>query len=113
VVDAASPTLSEQRGEVERVLAEIGAHDIPQILVYNKLDRITPPPRQLQDWVERAPGQAVPRVFVSALQGTGLDVLRALIAQAASIEGLQPPPLAPAADDAGQAAASAALPSAP
>ena len=41
VVDAASPVLQEQRDEVERVLAEIGAAELPQILVFNKLDRWT------------------------------------------------------------------------
>ncbi|MFY7941627.1 MAG: GTPase HflX, partial [Burkholderiaceae bacterium] len=38
VVDAASPALAEQMAEVQRVLASIGAADIPQILVYNKAD---------------------------------------------------------------------------
>jgi GTP-binding protein HflX len=90
VVDAASPNLQEQRQEVERVLAEIGAQDIPQILVYNKLDALDHPPRILVDWIERAPGQAVPRVFISALRGTGLDELRNLIARAAAGEPLSP-----------------------
>ena len=88
VVDAASPVLQEQRDEVERVLAEIGAADVPQIVVYNKLDAMEHLPRQLQDWVQRPGGQWVPRVFVSALKGNGLDLLRDLIARAASPEGL-------------------------
>ncbi len=91
MIDAASPVLQEQRDEVERVLQEIGAGDVPQILVFNKLDRMDPLPRELQDWVERAGGGAVPRVFVSALRGTGLDSLRGLIAAAASEAGLNPP----------------------
>ncbi len=95
VIDAASPVLQEQRDEVERVLAEIGAAEIPQILVFNKLDRMEALPRELQDWVEHAGGAAVPRVFVSALRGTGLENLRALIAQAASPAGLNPPGQAP------------------
>jgi GTPase len=82
VVDAASPLLAEQREEVERVLEEIGAHDIPQVLVFNKLDLIESfqRPVALQDEFERHPGLQVPRVFVSARTGEGLDVLRALIA---------------------------------
>lgn len=120
VIDAASPVLQEQRDEVERVLQEIGAGDVPQILVYNKLDRVDPLPRELQDWVERVGGGAVPRVFVSALRGTGLDTLRGLIAAAASEAGLNPPgespPLALAETDlapvADQAAPDAPLPSA-
>ena len=97
VIDAASPVLQAQRDEVERVLQEIGAGDVPQILVYNKLDRIDPPPRELQDWLERAGGAAVPRVFVSALRATGLDSLRAMIAAAASDAGLNPPGESPTA----------------
>ena len=97
VVDASSPNLQEQRDEVERVLAEIGAHEIPQILVYNKLDAIDPPPRVLHDWIERMPGQRVPRVFVSALRGEGLDALRGLIARAAAGEALSPVESTPSA----------------
>lgn len=95
VVDAASPVLQEQRDEVERVLAEIGAGDVPQILVFNKLDQMDPPPRVLQDWIERPGAAAVPRVFVSALRGNGLDALRALIAQTAASGGLNPPGQSP------------------
>ena len=120
VIDAASPVLQAQRDEVERVLQEIGAGDVPQILVFNKLDRMDPLPREMQDWVERAGGGAVPRVFVSALRGTGLDTLRGLIATAASVTGLNPPgespPLALAEADrapvAEQATEDAPLPSA-
>ena len=56
--------------EVQRVLAEIGAADVPQILVYNKLDRMeeTERPRVLADMAELPGGARVPRVFVSALQ---------------------------------------------
>jgi GTP-binding protein HflX len=40
VVDAANPAFTEQIDEVLRVLGEIGAGDIDQILVFNKLDAI-------------------------------------------------------------------------
>ncbi|MFZ9335794.1 MAG: GTPase HflX, partial [Burkholderiaceae bacterium] len=40
VVDAANAEHPEQMREVQRVLAEIGAQDIPQVLVFNKLDAI-------------------------------------------------------------------------
>ena len=95
VVDASSPLLQQQRDEVERVLAEIGAADVPQLMVCNKLDLMEAPPRALQDWVERPGGAPMPRVFVSALQGLGLDVLRGMIAQAASPAGLSLPGQAP------------------
>jgi GTP-binding protein HflX len=82
VIDGSSPVLLEQQAEVERVLEEISAEGIPQILVYNKLDRLEPGlrPRALRDELERAPGVRVPRVFVSALTGEGLGTLRELIA---------------------------------
>ncbi|MCU0813179.1 MAG: GTPase HflX [Burkholderiaceae bacterium] len=85
VVDAASPTRDEQQHEVERVLAEIGAQDVPQILVFNKVDALEPGqrPRALVDAVERDGGRRTPRVFVSALDGTGLAELREALARAA------------------------------
>ncbi len=84
VVDCASPVLAEQMAEVQRVLAEIGAQDIPQVLVFNKLDRLdaTQRPRALRDRLEVDAGVQMPRVFVSAQDGTGLDVLRDLLADA-------------------------------
>ncbi|MCG3190382.1 MAG: GTPase HflX [Burkholderiaceae bacterium] len=98
VIDASSPHRQAQRDEVERVLAEIGAQDLPQILVYNKLDALQPQPRALHDWIERGSGVLAPRVFVSAIDGTGLDGLRALIASVALGQPLVPamPPAEPA-----------------
>lgn len=83
VVDAASPALDEQMAEVERVLAEIGAADVPQILVYNKCDLLEPSrqPRESADWLELHPGQRRARVFVSAVTGAGLPALRRAIAE--------------------------------
>ena len=89
VVDGANPEFASQIAEVERVLAEIGAAEVPQIVVFNKLDRMadTERPRVLADSIEIGSGR-VPRVFVSALSGEGLDVLRERIAQAAAGEDL-------------------------
>jgi GTP-binding protein HflX len=83
VVDAASPALDEQMAEVERVLAEIGAADVPQILVYNKRDLLEPSrqPRESADWLELHSGQRRARVFVSAVTGAGLPALRQAIAE--------------------------------
>jgi GTPase len=84
VVDASSPVLDEQMDEVQRVLGEIGAADIPQVLVFNKLDRLdeSQRPRKLRDHYELPGGVQTPRVFVSAIDGTGLAELRAVIAEA-------------------------------
>ena len=98
VIDASSPLLQAQRDEVDRVLREIGAGDLPQVLVFNKLDQVDPLPRELQDWVQGPAGTAVPRIFVSALRGTGLDGLRQLIAQAAQAGGLKASGQAPDPD---------------
>jgi len=84
VIDAASPLLQEQFEEVQRVLHEIGADQVPQVLVYNKLDRldVAQRPESLVDEIEGDRGLRTPRVFVSALGGEGLDALRQAIADA-------------------------------
>ena len=106
VVDAASPLAAEQMAEVEQVLEEIGAQNIPQILIFNKLDLLeaTARPRALRDAVERVAGGRVTRVFVSARDGSGLDVLRSAIAELAGGNALNgeavPPYLALQENDA-------------
>lgn len=84
VVDAASPHWPEQINEVQRVLAEIGADEIGQILVFNKADALPPQrkPAQMQDSYA-INGQQIPRIYISARQGLGLDALRQAIADAA------------------------------
>ena len=86
VVDAASPLMAEQQAEVERVLQEIGAADVPQVLVFNKCDLLeaSQQPREPTDWVEVQAGVRRQRVFVSARDGSGLPALRDVIAQAAA-----------------------------
>ena len=85
VVDAASPVLLEQMEQVQKVLHEIGAGDLPQLLVFNKLDCLEADrrPREMVDAIEIDAGRRVPRVFTSARDGEGLDRLRGLIAAAA------------------------------
>ena len=84
VVDCASPVLAEQMAEVQRVLAEIGAADLPQVLVFNKLDGLEPTqrPRLLRDTLEIEGGVRVPRLFMSARTGEGLPELREILAEA-------------------------------
>jgi GTPase len=86
VIDAASPLLAEQQAEVERVLGDIGAAGVPQVLVFNKCDALeaSRQPRCDHDWVERHTGVRQARVFVSALAGRGLQALRGVIAEAAT-----------------------------
>ena len=65
VADASSPHLDEQIDAVRRVLAEIGAGDIPEVLVLNKIDRVRGSERARL--ARRYPGS----VPVSALTGEG------------------------------------------
>jgi len=90
VVDSASAQRDEQMAEVERVLEEIGAAGVPQVLVFNKRDCLEPSrqPRATIDVVEVHPGVQRSRVFVSALSGEGLPELRALLARMAAGGGL-------------------------
>jgi GTP-binding protein HflX len=83
VVDASSPNCAEQMAEVQRVLGDIGAADIPQVLVFNKLDAMDEAhrPLQLQDTFELG-GVQTPRLFLSAKQGEGLAALRRQLALA-------------------------------
>lgn len=88
VVDGANPDHLEQIEQVQRVLAEIGAADVPQILVFNKLDALEKArrPLQLSDSFEvkdafSDTGRRVDRVFVSAQTGEGLPLLRELLAR--------------------------------
>jgi len=82
VVDAANPHHPEQIEEVQRVLEEIGAGQVPQLLVFNKTDALAPAqrPRQRVDSFELE-GAQVPRVFVSSQTGDGLPELRRELAR--------------------------------
>ena len=84
VVDAANLNFPEQIAEVQRVLGEIGAAHVPQILVFNKTDALENErkPAHLQD-VYELDGVQVPRIFVSARAGDGLQALRDALTQAA------------------------------
>jgi GTP-binding protein HflX len=78
VVDSASPAREAQAADVDKVLAEIGAGGIPQILVWNKIDA-----SGLAPGAERDEYGRIRRVFVSARSGAGLADLRGAIAEAA------------------------------
>ena len=84
VVDAANPDFPEQMAQVQAVLADIGAADVPQLLVFNKMDALPAErlPQRLQDDYE-IDGRPVPRIFVSAANGAGLSALREALSQRA------------------------------
>jgi GTPase len=85
VVDAANAAFSEQIEQVQRVLKEIGAADIPQLLVFNKLDALDAEhqPVKLKDEFE-IDGIQTPRIFVSARDMNGIPLLRQRLAHIVS-----------------------------
>jgi GTPase len=76
VVDSASPARDEQIAAVNDVLAEIGADDVPQILVLNKLDLTGLAAGEARDDYGR-----IRELRVSARTGEGLELLRAGLAE--------------------------------
>ena len=78
VVDVGSPQRAEQVAQVNAVLAEIGAADIPQVMVFNKVDAVDLPPS-----VERDARDNIRRVSLSARTGSGLSELRTALVEAA------------------------------
>jgi GTP-binding protein HflX len=76
VVDASDPRRDEHIEEVNRVLDEIGAGEIPQIRVYNKIDRFEAGVR-----VERNDEGRITQVWISAAGSLGLEELRSAIAE--------------------------------
>lgn len=78
VIDAHDPRREERIDEVNQVLAEIGADDIPQLEVWNKIDLLPEfAPRR-----ERIDAGRRERVYASAVTGAGLELLRAALASA-------------------------------
>jgi GTP-binding protein HflX len=78
VVDSASEDRDAQIAAVNQVLAEIGAAEVPQIMVWNKIDLTRAAPA-----VERGDCAKIRRIFLSARTGEGLDLLRDALAEVA------------------------------
>ncbi len=76
VVDANSSERFDQVAEVNKVLLEIGAQHIPQILVFNKIDM-----QELPVDVQRDDCGRIARIYLSAKTGAGADELRAALAE--------------------------------
>ncbi len=70
VVDASDEERDNTIYEVQDVLAEIGAQDIPVLQVFNKLDLLEVAPR-----IDRDADGVARRVWVSAVTGQGMDLL--------------------------------------
>ena len=76
MVDASNPRRAEHIAQVNAVLKEIGAEQIPQIILYNKIDRLGLAPR-----LERAADGQVTAAWISAERRLGLELLAAAIAE--------------------------------
>ena len=85
VVDAASDAHQQHIVDVNLVLTEIGANDIPQVLVFNKIDRLGGIPFAT---VLRNEDDKIVELRVSALSGLGVDLVRETIKQHATASGL-------------------------
>jgi GTP-binding protein HflX len=70
IVDAASTNRDEQIEQVNKVLAEIGANEVPQILVFNQIDRIG-----MDAGLERDEYGRICKVRISAKTGEGVEYL--------------------------------------
>ncbi|MDE1990183.1 MAG: GTPase HflX [Betaproteobacteria bacterium] len=72
VVDCSDPEREEQIEAVNGVLEEIGADTVPQLLVYNKADRLP----GAQAGMERDAYGTISRIRASALTGAGVELIR-------------------------------------
>ncbi len=86
VVDANSPERHDQVAEVNKVLLEIGAQNIPQILIYNKIDL-----QDLPAGVKRDEYGKIASINLSAQTGAGLDDLRGALAEVRDTGKLEAP----------------------
>jgi GTP-binding protein HflX len=71
VIDASDEHIDDTIREVERVLVEIGADEVPQIQIFNKIDRI----EGCSPHVERDKEGRIRKIWLSSLTGAGFDLL--------------------------------------
>lgn len=76
IVDASDDARGDNIDAVDRVLKDIGAEDVPQIQIMNKIDRL-----QLEPRVQTDESGKVIRVWVSAKTGAGMDLLTEVLAE--------------------------------
>ncbi len=74
IVDSASSNREEQIEQVHKVLHEIGAEQVPQVLVFNQIDR-----SDLDAGIERDEYGRINKVRISAKTGAGLDLLKQVL----------------------------------
>lgn len=75
VVDVSNPLCEQQISDVNNVLKEIGAGDIPQIVIYNKIDLLSEAGTLPVESVRNEYGK-IDKLYISAAKGTGMETLR-------------------------------------
>jgi len=83
VVDASDTERQQRIEQVNEVLAEIGAAEVPQIIIYNKIDCLDDCPARCDSW------EGVTRIWLSAASGAGFDLLYDVLAKQLSQEKVQ------------------------
>jgi GTP-binding protein HflX len=76
IIDASDDMRAENMAAVDTVLEEIGASDVPQIQIFNKIDRLEMAPR-----IDRDDDGRVTRIWVSAMTGAGLELIQQVLAE--------------------------------
>ncbi|HSG98118.1 MAG TPA: ribosome rescue GTPase HflX [Woeseiaceae bacterium] len=76
LIDASDPNRWQRVRQVNAVLEQLGAEQVPQIRVYNKIDKLDRKPRVTNN--RAGEGRAV---WISAITGEGLDLLKEAIAR--------------------------------
>lgn len=77
LVDASDPHRDEKIRDVHDVITEVGAESVPQLLVFNKIDRLEP---TVMPKIDRDEAGVPQRVWVSAKEGAGIDLLLEAVA---------------------------------
>ncbi|HEY9018467.1 ribosome rescue GTPase HflX [Thiomicrospira sp.] len=77
LVDASDPLREEKIHEVNKVVAEVGAEDVPILLVFNKIDRLEPVVEPHTDFNDEGLPE---RVWLSAKNNQGIDLLNDALA---------------------------------
>jgi len=82
VVDASDPERQFRVEQVNQVLDEIGAADVGQIVIYNKIDRLD----NCEARCERNSDGVATQIWLSAVNGTGIDLLYEVLAEQLSLK---------------------------
>jgi len=84
VIDGSSPERDRQSQEVSKVLSEIGAGDLACIEIVNKCDLI-----DLSPGVQKDPYGRIQRIYISAQERSGIELVREAIMHRLRMHGLE------------------------